>query len=139
MNSKEVIKKCIKAKGIGEIELATGLKEQSIRNWVDSSRVDPLCRVQQLIDGSGSLLPLAWLCEQNNGMFINNPKVTATNKPNMSIISNSLKEFSDVISVISESLEDCKITKDEAEKIRKEWEELKIILEQFTLECEIIS
>lgn len=51
-------------------------------------------------------------------------------------IPSALKEFSDVIKVISEALKDNSISQAEATKIRKEWEELKIILETFVLRCE---
>ncbi|MCK5845661.1 MAG: hypothetical protein KAG97_13190, partial [Victivallales bacterium] len=49
----------------------------------------------------------------------------------------ALKEFGDVIKVIGSALSDGCVTRKEAEIIRREWDELKMLLETYVLSCEM--
>ena len=62
---------------------------------------------------------------------------TADNTPVLRATQAILKEFSEVLQAVSQSYEDDgEISKHEAEKIRKEWEELKESTESFVVACE---
>jgi predicted GH43/DUF377 family glycosyl hydrolase len=68
---------------------------------------------------------------------VKNPKVQVEKQNTLNTcVPTSLKEFSDVVKEISDAMQDGKISKEEAVNIRKEWEELKIVLESFVLGCE---
>jgi len=89
------------------------------------------------VDATGSDLGVEWACEELGGCFVRNPEVSVTRgKRAGDYVSTTVKEFGDVLKEIGESLGDGRVTKEEAARIRKEWEGLKRLLEAFVLSCE---
>ena len=141
MTSKDVIKKAIKQSGKSHAEIADdmGYAESTLYNLInDPDRVDFVQRTDALIEATENTLVLEWLCAQNCGIFVRNPEVSLC-EVDMSIIPRALKEFGESIDAIVEALADGKIDKKEALKIRKEWEDVKVLMEQFTLAAEFSS
>jgi len=68
-----------------------------------------------------------------NGTFIKNDDITVKNGNYQACMSDALREFGEVVSEIGKAMDDGVVTPDEAGKIRKEWEDLKCVLESFVL------
>ncbi len=138
MDSKEAMKQSCQKVGVKTIAEALGLSATAIYNQInDDSKNDILQRFVDFTTACEDDTPIRWASEELNGVFIKNPDLTVNKDDIMrNCVSNSLKEFSDVIKEIGEALQDKKVTSDEAQKIRKEWEELKVLLETFVLACE---
>ena len=99
----------------------------------------PLDRLHNLCDITGTNRPLEWICEKRNGYFVKNEDIDleATQETNLlEATQNILKEFSDLLEAISRSTADGKITEAESRTIRREWEDLKRLAEGFTVSCE---
>ncbi len=138
MNSKEALKKSCKKRGVKEIAESLKISPTAIYNQInDPDKSDILNRFVDFTNACENDIPVEWVSEQLNGIFVRNPNVIAKHDSmTPSYVPAALKEFSDVIREISNAMIDEKITPDEAEKIRKEWDELKIVLERFVLACE---
>ncbi len=138
MDSKEAMRRACENVGIKTVAESLGLSQTAIYNQInDEHRKDILAKFVDFVNACGDDSPMVWACEQLNGMFIRNPEVTVDRFQNANqCVSDTLREFSDVIKEISIALQDNKVTRDEADRIRKEWEELKLLLESFVLACE---
>lgn len=138
MNSKEALKKACKERGVKEIAQSLRLSPTAIYNQInDPEKNDILSKFVDFVNACGNDIPVEWVCEELNGIFVKNPNIVAESdymKP--PYVPEALKEFSDVILEIGNAMEDDSITPEEAVKIRKEWDELKIVLERFVLACE---
>ncbi|MBN2712384.1 MAG: hypothetical protein JXR97_08160 [Planctomycetes bacterium] len=149
MESFEVIKDAVDKVGAkrvaADVEVSTSLVykwcEQAKSNPSDekSGARNPLDRIVALMESTGDITVIAWLCEQANGFFVENPTklVGDFNSNFVSYTQNMIKEFSDVLRVMTESIQnDNVIYEDEAARIRKEWEDLKRYTESFVVACE---
>jgi len=138
MNSKDAMRSACKEAGVKIIAENMSLSPTAIYNQInDDDKNDILARFVDFANACGNDIPIAWACEELNGMFVRNPHIRATREQfENDCVSDALKEFSDVIKEIGSAMADGKITKDEAQGIRKEWEELKRLLEAFVLACE---
>ena len=79
-----------------------------------------------------------WLCQKTESFRVKNPvQGEATIS---SVLDNTqviLKEFSDVLEAVTESYANGhRIDQTESARIRKEWEDLKSVAEQFVYACE---
>ncbi len=138
MNSKEAMRIACGTAGVKSVAASLGLSATAIYNQInDESKNDILQRFVDFVTACEDDTPIHWVSEQLNGVFVKNPDISVDPKVILDdYVPNSLKEFSDVIKEISIAMKDNQVTRDEAEKIRKEWEELKILLETFVLACE---
>lgn len=138
MNSKEAMRIACSNAGVKAVAASLGLSPTAIYNQInDDAKNDILQRFVDFVAACEDDTPIQWASEQLNGVFVKNPEITVDPEVILDdYVPNSLKEFSDVIKEISIAMKDNKVTKDEADKIRKEWEELKILLETFVLACE---
>ena len=99
---------------------------------------NPLDRVAHVYQLTRDDALVGWLCRRAHGFLVKNPT------PNVNIDAGVLaatqamvKEFSDVLQAVSESVADgMGVNETEAERIRKEWEELKCLSESFVVACE---
>ncbi len=139
MDSKEAMKKAVKQTGVKEVATALTLSPSTLYNQMNCD--DKTDILQRFVDFSalcGNDIAIKWACEQLGGTYIPNIKVTPDRDVSASdCISRSLKEFADVMRVIGEAIADGSITQNEAEDIRKEWEEVKSLLEGFVFACEL--
>jgi hypothetical protein len=138
MDSKEAMRIACKRIGVKNVAEALGQSPTSLYNQInDQNKSDVLEKFVEFTSACEDDTPITWACEQLNGVFIKNPQIQVDQHQLIEdCVPRSLKEFSDVIKEISEALKDGKVNKDEAVNIRKEWEELKVILESFVLACE---
>jgi DNA-binding Lrp family transcriptional regulator len=139
MNSKEAMKKACAERGIKEIAECLKLSPTAIYNQInDPDKNDILSKFVDFVNACGNDVAVRWVCEELNGIFVKNPDVVVTGHDSMKppYVPDALREFSEVIREISKAMEDERITKEEAAGIRREWDELKAVLERFVLACE---
>lgn len=145
MTSHEVLKNVIDKAGAKAVASGMGVSPALVYKWCepdeapdDSGARNPLDRVLQICDITHDVSPVEWLCQKTGGFRVDNPKRAHPQKDVMlSSTQAILKEFSDLLGVISESYaNDGKIDPEEAKRIRKEWEHLKVVAETFVMSCE---
>lgn len=145
MNSHEVIKKSISDLGVKAAASEMGLSTSLIYKWCqpsntpDASGADnPLDRLARLYELTQDPQLIAWLCQKAHGYFTPNPPVQAAEAiPLLHMTRRIVREFSELLDVLTESIEnDGIIDLSEAEKIRIEWEKMKTSAETFVTSCE---
>lgn len=144
MESYEVLRDAIHPIGVKAVAQETRLSSSLVYKWCQPSAPDasgaenPLDRIQKLIEVTKSSTPVHWLCQKNNGFFVENPmRLDASNTPALLAAQKLVSEFSELLSVVSKSFEgDNSIDEDEAKRIRTEWEQLKAVAEKFVVACE---
>jgi hypothetical protein len=146
MESHELLSQCFKKQGVKHCATELGLSAPLLYKWCepnkgtdDSGAMNPLDRVAQIVRLTGDRSPIDWLCAQAGGVFVADTSMTQKSSlPNMIQQTHKiLKEFSDLIDVISKGMNnDGRIDPSESTRIRKEWQEMKTIVESFVLACE---
>lgn len=142
--SYEVLKKAVDK--VGAKYVAGGLKvslplvykwcnePESDESLTASGATNPLDRVIKLYESTGDINIIRWLCQLANGFFVKNVDVNIDKKRNLiSDMQKVIKEFSDLLNALSDSIKDNRISQAEAEQIRKEWEELKSLGEHVAI------
>ena len=146
VESHEVLKKAIAGPlGVKQLAADLSLSSSLLYKWCEPSGgagaagvENPLDRVEQICRRTGDLRPLYWLCERFGGFFVENSRA-AGRAPQalLPVTRKILREFSDLLDVITRSVEDDDRVDDaEARRIRAEWENLKRVAEQFVAACE---
>ena len=98
---------------------------------------NPLLRADQLIQSTGDPEIIRWLCQRAGGFFVRNPKAHDGRPDQLMPATNHIvREFADLLSVISQASADNSISKPEADSIRARWEALKSVTESFVSHCE---
>lgn len=143
MKSHELLREVFHEGNPKKIADDLGLSLSMIYKWAEapteggSGATNPLDRVDALIKSTDDPRLVQWICERAGGFFIQNPKkhwshpyflIPATNQV--------VQEFADLLSVIAAAAGDHHITKEEAERIRQRWEQLKSVTEGFVHACE---
>ena len=120
MNTFEVLKENVT---IPTKELAgkLGMSKENLYKWFDGSQKNPRDRLEVILDNSDSSAILNYLCQKSGGYFMKAPKV---NIHSASICSDACKEFGELLTALSVSLEDGKVDKHEYLKIQKEWNDV---------------
>jgi len=138
MNSKEALKSACHERGIKEISENLKISPTAIYNQInDPDKNDILNKFVDFVNACGNDSPIQWAASELNGIFLRNPDILAKKEEiSQTYVPEALQEFGNVIKEIGEALEDGKVTLKEAEKIRAEWDKLKILLETFVLACE---
>jgi transcriptional regulator with XRE-family HTH domain len=142
MKSHEVIKAAIDKLGAKKVASDLGVSMSLLYKWSEptdeSGAANPLDRIAELYKVTADERPIEWLCQQADGVFVKNPPRDARIE-RVDVLKETqriLKEFSDVLTAVSNGWEDAKLERHEAEKIRQEWDELKSIAETFVRGCE---
>lgn len=144
MESHEALKSSLDEVGIKLAAHRLGLSQSMIYKWCqpaedDSSRaVNPLDRVLQLVQLTKSTVLLDWLCERANGYFVANPPAQPPNSVAvLQATQQMVGEFSQLLSSVTHSLSDDQaISPEEAKEIRRIWQNLKSVGEQFVAASE---
>jgi hypothetical protein len=146
MDSYEVLKQSVSDLGVKSVAADLGLSTSLIYKWCQPSDSEeasgadnPLDRLAKVHELTGDTGPVRWLCQRADGYFVQNAPLQDIDAiPLLHMTRRIVREFSDLLDVLTESIEnDGKIDLMEAEKIRKEWEELKSSAESFVSSCEI--
>lgn len=145
MESHALLSQCFKKLGVKHCATELGLSAPLLYKWCepnkgteDSGAVNPLDRVAQIVRLTGDRAPVDWLCAQAGGVFVADTCANKSSLPNMIQQTHKiLKEFSDLIDVISAGMtDDGRIDRDESNRIREEWQQMKTIVESFVRACE---
>jgi hypothetical protein len=149
MNSHEVLKNAVETVGAKAVASELGISPSLLYKWCepksmpnDSGAQNPLDRVLQIYEITRDLGPIEWLCQKTDGFRVSNSRQNHPKKKEEILISTQmiLKEFSDLLEVISESYaNDGIIDYGEAKRIRHAWEHLKVEAETFVTSCEQTS
>ena len=145
MKSHEVLKQSMENPGVKAIAADMQLSPSLLYKWCqpndepeESGATNPLDRIAKIFEATGDERIISWICQLADGFFVANPK-SADNSAE-SLFTNTqllVSEFSDVLRVVSQSFaEGGEISRDEARRIRREWEELKSAGESFVKGCE---
>ena len=128
MNAKEALNmaRAFSEKTYSEIADEMGIGTETVRRYhTDPVYNPPLPRVPELNRAYGNDVLIQWLARKCGGVFV---RTTGIQSPAelQKEISLLTKEFSDVLKVHAEAIEDGKVTREELERIHKEAEELLI-------------
>ena len=100
---------------------------------------NPLDRVAQIVEATGDADVVNWLCHEAGGFFSPNPKRNGKDvKIDLLMGTQQLvKEFSDMLEEVSRSVaDDGAVEPKEADRIRRHWETLKRVAENFVVSAE---
>ncbi|HEY1099728.1 MAG TPA: phage regulatory CII family protein [Myxococcota bacterium] len=137
MQSHEAVKAAVDDKGPKEVASAMNVSLSLVYKWCEGKTGNPLDRVAELVDATGSTVPLSWLCTRAQGSFLPRPPpVPADDARLVDDTRRMLKEFSDVLSAMTAAFLDGHVSDAEAKLIRREWEELLPIAEGLVRACE---
>ena len=147
MKSHEVIGGAVKGPGVKAVARGLRVSPALVYKWCEapgegegSGARNPLDRVAELYRLTGDRQVINWLCGRAGGFFTHNPPTDTRRTPGEQIFDQTRRmfgEFSELLEEISRSTEaDPYIDAAEAEQIRRRWEDLKAVLEQFTVACE---
>ena len=149
MDSHEVLREAMAEIGVKAVAAKIGLSSSMLYKWCESSGGDeeasgarnPLDRLVELVQITGRNELIGWTCEQAGGFFVRNPEIVPDDRIDAAVFERTqtmIKEFSDLLAEVSKSLEnDQGIDRDEATRIRREWEQLKSMAEGFVTACEL--
>lgn len=145
MESHEVLKNAIDKVGAKSVASDMNLSVSLIYKWCQSrdynvgAADNPLDRLFALYQLTKDDSLVRWLCHKADGYFVKNPvkESDLTNAELFALTQKILTEFSEMLQAISISTaNDGLITKREATEIRREWDEMKSIAENFVKACE---
>jgi hypothetical protein len=141
MESHEVMKEVLKKTSAKQIAATMGVSLSLVYRWTESpdgkSGIgNPLDRVGELIRITGDARIAQWVSERAGGFYIRNPKNLPCGQPLIPITNDIVQDFADMLATIAVSSSDSVITRDEANKIRARWEELKSVTEGFVKAAE---
>lgn len=138
MESHELLKDVLKRTSAKQIAADMNLSLSLIYKWAEpptdvagSGSSNPLDRIEQLIKSTGDVRVAHWVCARAGGFFIANPPVKATRQSLVPATNEIVREFADLLGVISSASADQQVTAAEAKNIRAKWEELKTATEGF--------
>jgi len=143
MDSHEVISKAVERTSFKEVAAQMGVSLSLAYKWSQpdelqgSGTANPLDRVRQLYEITRDPQLIQWLCHKANGVFVQNPVGGGPRGMElMPATQEIVQQFADLLTAISKSAADNRITGEEAEHIRKVWDELKRFTEGFVRLCE---
>ena len=145
MKSYEVLKSTMSTVGVKSLASTMKISPSMLYKWSETSSdedsagaINPLDRISQICRITGSKEPIKWLCREVNGYFVENSNENSSiERYPFRAVHKILKDFSQLLEVVSTSIEDDDIIdRDEAIEIRSEWEDLKSKTEAFVKACE---
>lgn len=148
MRSDEILKAAADKIGVKALAAALKLSPALVYKWCQpctaedpngSGALNPLDRLAQIVELTGDVEVVNWLCKQAGGFFVPDVEVDGRDVRTDLIVGAQqlVKEFSDMLEEVSRSIaNDSCIEKGEARRIRYHWETLKRVSEQFVVACE---
>lgn len=143
MQSHELLREVFKETSPKQVADDLSLSLSMIYKWAQPSEeggsgaLNPLDRIEQLLQCTKDERIAQWVAERAGGFYIENPEahwphpfflIPATNEV--------VQEFADLLSVVAMAASDNHISRKESETIRGRWEKLKSLTEGFVQCCE---
>jgi hypothetical protein len=148
MRSDEILKTAAEKVGVKALAAQLKLSPALVYKWCQphdpsdpdtSGALNPLDRLAEIVDATGDIDVVNWLCNHAGGFFVPDCEVNSKDMRTDLLIGAQqlVKEFSDMLEEVSRSIaNDGLITVDEARKIRRHWEALKRVAESFVCSSE---
>jgi hypothetical protein len=144
MESHEVLKRALRETSPKAVAAELGISLSLVYKWAEKPSDDgsgsrnPLDRLQKVIELSGDVGIVDWLCRKNGGHFVRDPDVDGHEKLQhvLPATQEIILQFSTLLSQISTAAVDHSVTRDEASEIREKWDKLKSYAEGFVRCCE---
>ncbi len=146
--SHEVLKQAADRIGVKALAATLKLSPALVYKWCQeyddedpdtSGARNPLDRLAEIIDATGDVDVVTWLCNRAGGFFVPNPDVSVRDLGTDLLVGTQrlVKEFSDMLEEVSASVaNDGAVQPKEAERIRRHWETLKRVAEGFVVSGE---
>lgn len=148
MRSYEVLREAADKVGVKSLASALRVSPALIYKWCEetspndpdaSGTRNPLDRLREIVQITGHVPVVGWLCHEADGFFVHNPEDHSSD-----IDSDLLKSTQHLVMAFSRLLEDVSqsvaddgaIDPQEADQIRLGWESLKTTAETFVVACE---
>ena len=149
MKSHEVLKRVVELVGTKQVAHDLGVSSSLVYKWCaapaselgedGSGALNPLDRLVSLVESTGDRSAIEWLCTEVGGCFVENPdlELVAIDTEYVRETQNLLKEFSDLMLVVSESIiDDGRVDREEASAMRAQLRKLQARAEAFVRACE---
>jgi hypothetical protein len=143
MESHEVLRNAFAKTSPKAVASDLGISLSLVYKWAEKQSEDgsgsrnPLDRLLKIIELSGDPGIIEWLCQQNGGYFVRNPKSFCEKGYQVLPATNEIiSQFSSLLHKISAAAIDHSITAKEAKEIRECWDKLKSYAEGFVRCCE---
>jgi len=143
MESHEVLRNAFAKTSPKAVASDLGISLSLVYKWAEKQSDDgsgsrnPLDRLMKIIELSGDLRIVEWLCQQTGGYFVRNPKSSCEKGFQVLPATNEIVgQFSVLLQQISTAALDHSISKQEAKEIRECWDKLKSYAEGFVRCCE---
>lgn len=143
MESHEVLRNAFAKTSPKAVAADLGISLSLVYKWAEKQSEDgsgsrnPLDRLLKIIELSGDPGIIEWLCQQNGGYFVRNPKSFCEKGYQVLPATNEIiSQFSSLLHKISAAAIDHSITSKEAKEIRECWDKLKSYAEGFVRCCE---
>lgn len=144
MESHEIIREAFQHTSPKEIAAEMGLSLSLVYKWSQpgegkgSGVENPLDRVAQLVRLTKNTRLIEWLCHQSGGYFVRNPrhKDHPEHQDVFPATNEIVQQFADLLESITNAAADHSITKQESQRIRRQWNDLKAFTEGFVRCCE---
>lgn len=143
MRSDEVIRAVLEKHGAKVVASALGLSVPHIYKWAEppapagSGSVNPLDRVEALIKATGDDRIPEWVCLSAQGFFVKNVTPQDVTRPALlQATAKLVKQYTDMLSLISTVIVDTQVSKQEAEELRKQWQTIQSLTEAYVRGCE---
>ena len=149
MKSHEVLKRVVESVGTKQVAHDLGVSSSLIYKWCaepasklgeeGSGARNPLDRLVGLVESTGDRSAIEWLCTRVGGCFVENPDLesVAVDAEYIRETQSLLKEFADLMRVVSESvIDDGRVDQEEAGAMRAQFRRLQARAEAFVRACE---
>jgi hypothetical protein len=143
MESHEVLRNAFAKTSPKAVASDLGISLSLVYKWAEQQSEDgsgsrnPLDRLMKIIELSGDLRIVEWLCQQTGGYFVRNPKSSCQKGFQVLPATNEIVgQFSALLQQISTAALDHSISRKEAKEIRECWDKLKSYAEGFVRCCE---
>jgi hypothetical protein len=148
MHSFEVLREAADKVGVKMLAAKLRVSPALVYKWCEeadpndpdaSGTLNPLDRLREIVQLTGHIPVVNWLCQQANGFFVYNPlKISPDiDKDLLHSTQQMVQAFSELLNEVSDSVaDDSAIDAREAERIRQDWEKLKTTAETFVIACE---
>lgn len=148
MRSYEILREASEEIGVKALAAALRVSPALVYKWCQQSSQDdpdasgarnPLDRLADIVEATGSTDVVNWLCNQAGGFFVPNsvPPSGDVQTELLMTTQRLVQEFSRLLTAVTKSIEDDgQVDPGEADRIRQAWEKLKSSAEAFSVACE---
>lgn len=143
MESYEVLKRALHKTTPKAVAADMGVSLSLVYKWAEkpsdfsAGSKNPLDRLLQIIELSGDVGIVEWLCRRLGGHFVRDPEVTDQKFGHVVPATQQIiGHFSELLNEISTASIDQSVSEDEAQRIREIWDKLKSYGEGFVRGCE---